>query len=92
MVMDNLSPLINLGAIGAVLWWFLTQTNPRLDAVQRELRDMGNQVQRSLDRLTRAQMLTLISRTDVPDAIKREAREILKEVGHEVQARAEDKT
>lgn len=89
--MDGLSPLINVGAIGAVLWWFLTQTNPRLEALQKEMQAMGSRIEGALDRLTRAQMLTLLNQPETPDALKREAREVLKEVGGDPQARASDR-
>lgn len=67
--MPGLEPLLNLGAIGAVLAWFLIQLIPRLERIER-----------ALDRLTRAQMLTLISRKDAPPEVKALARDLVGEV------------
>lgn len=61
--------LLNFGAIGFVLAWMLWRSDARL-----------NQIERALDRLTRAQMLTLIARPDVDDHVKRQATAILCEL------------
>lgn len=61
--------LLNFGAIGFVLAWMLWRSDARL-----------NQIERALDRLTRAQMLTLIERPDVDDHVKRQATAILREL------------
>jgi hypothetical protein len=77
--MSGLEPLLNLGAIGAVLAWFLVNLGPRLERIER-----------AIDRLTRAQMLTLLSRPDVPEPVKRLAGDLVKELDHaQAQSRRE---
>ena len=65
----DIASLANLGAAGIVLAWFMASTDPRLKRIER-----------AIDRLTRAQMLTLISRSDVDVPIKKQAHAILKEM------------
>lgn len=67
--MPGIEPLLNLGAIGAVLAWFLVNLSPRLDRIER-----------AIDRLTRAQMLTLLSRPDVPEGVKTLANDLVHEL------------
>jgi uncharacterized membrane-anchored protein YjiN (DUF445 family) len=61
--------LASAGVAGAVLAWFMTRTEKRLDRLEQ-----------ALDRLARAQMLTLLARPDVEDAIKSQVRTILAEM------------
>lgn len=63
--------LLNVGAVGAVLVWVLWRIEPRLDRVEL-----------SMNRLARAQMLTLIARPDVDDLVREQARDLLREMGH----------
>lgn len=61
--------LLNFGAVGMVLAWILVQSNPRLDRIER-----------GLDRLTRAQMLTLLARPDTEEPVKEQVRAVLDEL------------
>jgi len=61
--------LLQLGGIGSVLAWMLYRSDLRMERMER-----------ALDRLTRAQMLMLISREDVDPPIKAQARAILQEM------------
>lgn len=65
----DMTPLLNFGAIGSVLAWMLWRSDARMGSIER-----------ALDRLTRAQMLTLIARPDVDDHVKRQARAVLREL------------
>ena len=69
MVPADLTGLLNFGAIGCVLAWMLWRSDSRQEKIER-----------SLDRLTRAQMLTLVARPDVDDHIKHQARQIMREL------------
>jgi hypothetical protein len=66
---EALGPLINLGAVGAVLAWFLFRSESRMERLES-----------AVDRMTRAMMLELASRPDVSPAIKRQAAEIVEEI------------
>ena len=59
----------NLGAFGAIVAWMLLRAEPRLERIER-----------ALEQLTRAQMLTLISRPEVEAAVKEQARQLLEEI------------
>lgn len=69
MPADSLAGLLNFGAIGSVLAWMLWRSDARQEKIER-----------ALDRLTRAQMLTLLARTDVDDHIKVQAKSLLREL------------
>lgn len=58
------------GVAGVVLLWFMTRSEKRLDRLEQ-----------ALDRLARAQMLTLLARPDVEEVIKAQVRAILAEMG-----------
>ena len=66
--MEQFPQLANLGAFGAIVGWMLWRAEPRLERIER-----------ALERLTRAQMLSLLSRPDIDDRIKDQAREVLDE-------------
>ena len=67
---NGLEPLLNLGAVGAVLAWFLLKAEPRMRAMED-----------AIDRLVRAQMLDILSRPEVAPAIKDQAQRLLTETG-----------
>lgn len=67
--MGGWESLINVGAIGVVLGWFLIKAEPRMQGIER-----------AINRLVRAQMLTLLSLPYVEEQQKREAKSILDEV------------
>lgn len=61
--------LLQAGVAGVVLAWFMLRAERRIDRVES-----------ALDRLTRAQMLTLIARADVEEMVKEQARAVLAEL------------
>lgn len=67
--MEALNGLINLGAVGAILAYFLVRTDPRLERLEN-----------AVDRLARAQMLMLIASPVTDEAIKRQAQSIINEL------------
>lgn len=67
--MEQLNLLANFGAIGVVLAWVLWRIEPQL-----------RQLERAVDRLTRAQMLTLLALPEVEEPIKRQAQTVLREL------------
>lgn len=69
IVNDPWSPLINLGAIGCVLLWFMLRTDPRL-----------RRIEEAIDRQSRATLVSVLSRQGISEAIKEEARAILSEI------------
>lgn len=69
--MGEWAQLLNVGAVGVVLAWFLYKLEPRL-------RD----IEEALDRLTQAQLLLLINQPHTPEATRREAQRMLDETGN----------
>jgi hypothetical protein len=65
----DLSPLLQLGAVGAILAFFLVQTNPRLERVER-----------ALDFLSRTMLLDIVSRENIPEVNRRQAQSMLKQM------------
>lgn len=65
----DFAPLVNVGAIGVILAWFLWKHEPRIKAIED-----------ALDRLSRTQLLFLIELPHVSDAAKREAKIIIQEI------------
>jgi len=69
------SPLINIGAIGCVLAWFLIRAEPRLGRIER-----------AIDRSTRANLIMAQIMSDiaehrrVSETTKVQAKELIKEV------------
>ena len=67
--MLEFAPLINLGAVGVVLGWFMFRMEPRLE-----------QIEAAIDRLARAQMLLVVAQPDTSPNIRAQAQAILKEL------------
>lgn len=65
----ELASLLNFGAIGAVLCYFLLKTEPRLRGIEE-----------AIDRNSRAQMLFLLASEQVHEHFKVEAQRMLEEV------------
>jgi hypothetical protein len=69
------SPLINLGAIGCVLAWFLIRAEPRMGRIER-----------AIDRANRANLIAAQLMSDIAEGRKvsemtrQQAREIVKEI------------
>lgn len=66
---DKWGPLINLGAIGVVLFWFLWKTEPRL----RRIED-------AIDANSRTVLIAVMAMESVPDFVKTQAAEQLKKL------------
>lgn len=64
-----LQVLVQAGVPGILLWWFMTRTERRLDSLER-----------SIDRLSRTQLLALLADASVGEPIKMQARAILAEM------------
>lgn len=75
---DRWSPLINLGAIGCVLGWFLIKLEPRL-----------RRMEQAIDRSSRAQLMLLIGIRGIEPAVKDQAQTLLKEI-EEAQERRQE--
>lgn len=65
----ELTPLFQLGAVGAVLAWFLLQTNPRLERVER-----------AIDLLSKAILLDLIGRPETQPNVRAQAEEMVRTI------------
>jgi hypothetical protein len=63
------APLVNVGAVGLILWWFMQRAEVRFKAIED-----------AIDRSTKSQMLSILSRNDVRPEIKAEAQAVLDEV------------
>lgn len=70
-VMDKWSPLVNLGAVGCILAWFILQATPLMKSLVA-----------AIDRNTRASMLAVISMHGVPPNVRDQAADILREIEH----------
>jgi len=66
-----LGSLINFGALGIVLAWFMFRTEGKLERIER-----------ALNRLARAELISTLSRPDVDEPVKRQARRALQELGN----------
>jgi hypothetical protein len=66
---DRWSPLINLGAIGCVLIWFLVKTEPRL-----------RRMEQAIDRQSKSLMIAVISMRGVEGPVKEQAQAMLDEI------------
>lgn len=65
--MTGFEGILQVGAVGAVLAFHLWKLLPRLDAVER-----------ALNRMTRAQLVDVLSRPTTPPAARREAEDMLR--------------
>lgn len=63
------SPLVNLGAVGIVLGWFMFRSEPRLKAIEK-----------ATDRQTRAMLLLTLSIPNVSESTKQLSEEIINEI------------
>lgn len=63
------APLVNTGAIGAILVWFMVRMEPRMKALEM-----------AQDRSTRADLLRLVASAHVSPELKEEATSILREI------------
>jgi hypothetical protein len=64
--------LLNVGAIGVVLAWFMFRMERKLDRMSYEV-----------NRLTRAVLLEIVSRPGVSRSGTREAEELLRDLAHD---------
>lgn len=62
-------PLVNMGAIGIVLGWFMLRAEPRLRAIEA-----------SIDRVARALMVAVLSMKSCDASLKEQAQSIINEV------------
>lgn len=79
MMPVDLTPLLQLGAVGAILAFFLLQTNPRLERVER-----------ALDFLSRTMLLDIVSRENIPDVNKRQADSMLRQMNKKYKVENEE--
>lgn len=74
-LIDKWGPLLNLGAIGCVLLWFMMQLTPQVKSLVA-----------ALDRSTRMSALTIIALDFLPAAVKKQAQQIVNEIdSHDTQ-------
>lgn len=77
--MNEFAPLLQVGAIGAVLVWFMTKALQAMLAIGSELRALGTRI----DRLSRAQLLALIAMNGLTTATRKQMQDLLDEIGPE---------
>ena len=65
----DLSPILNVGAVGAVLLWFLWKAEPRMAAIES-----------AVNRLARAVMLATIGNEQISTEVRRQAELLLAEL------------
>lgn len=69
VITDRWSPLINLGAVGCVLAWFMFRMEPRM-----------RRMEQAVDRFSRTVLLAVVSMRGVDPPIKEQAQAVLKEI------------
>lgn len=67
--MGDLAPLANIGAVGLILGYVLWQISPRLERIER-----------AIDMNSRSLLLDIVSRTDVSDVMKDQARAMIRQI------------
>ncbi len=67
--MGDLAPLANIGAVGLILGYVLWQISPRLERIER-----------AIDMNSRSLLLDIVSRTDVSDVMKDQARSMIRQI------------
>lgn len=72
-------PLIQTGAIGVVLAWFLFRIEPRIRALER-----------AVDRFSRVMLLDILSRPSVSLSVTREAQQMIEDIHREKIERSRD--
>lgn len=77
---DPLASLLNVGAVGGVLGWFLWQTNPRLIRVEEAIIAVSREQTAASDRQTRAMLILAMSLPMAPQAARDSARDQLAEM------------
>jgi hypothetical protein len=65
----DLAPLANIGAVGLILGYVLWQISPRLERIER-----------AIDMNSRSLLLDIVSRTDVSDVMKDQARAMIRQI------------
>ncbi len=63
------SPLINLGAIGCVLAWFLIRAEPRMSRIER-----------AIDRSSRAVLIAALAMSEASPGVRDQAKELIREI------------
>lgn len=61
--------IVQVGAVGATLAWFLIRLDPRIKHLEE-----------AINRMVRAQMLFILASEYTPESYRREARSILQEI------------
>lgn len=69
-------PLINVGAVGAVLAWFMLRNEARLT----ELAGSIDRFRHALNRFAMAHLLEVATREDAPPVVKKQAEALLDEI------------
>lgn len=67
--MQELSPLLNIGAVGFVLAWFMFRMEPRMRALEQ-----------AVDRNTKANLVLLLNSSESNPNVKTVAKTILQEI------------
>lgn len=67
--MGELAPLANIGAVGLILGYVLWQISPRLERIER-----------AIDMNSRSLLLDIVSRTDVSDVMKEQAKSMIRQI------------
>lgn len=67
--MEAFAPLLNIGAVGGVLIWFMTKAEPRMKRIEQ-----------AIDRATLANMVFLMGIKGIPEHVQREAEKIKAEI------------
>ena len=75
----DISPLINLGAVGVVLAWFMIRAETKLDALVR-----------AVNRLALSQVLDVLNRPGISPETKRQARILEQDIKSAQKAHAVD--
>lgn len=76
----DLTGLANFGFSAIVLGWVLARLEPRLEKLERANLDAAVRQERATDRLSKALLLFLATSPERPEAVKEQARGLLREI------------
>ena len=74
-----LTPLINLGAVGIVLAWFMVRSESKMAETAAAL----DRLRQAVNRLAMAHLLEVATREDAPTVVRKQAEAVLKEIRSE---------
>lgn len=70
----EIAPLVQLGAVGATLWYILTRINPALDGLRDTLLERMDQMTVAINENTKAALMVALASAGASEELKRIAK------------------